>query len=57
MVLMTTLYILIVWLVFGKFKLLPFNGFWRTIQGARLTNRVDLHLALGGSFDSPAVDE
>jgi NodT family efflux transporter outer membrane factor (OMF) lipoprotein len=27
-----------------------------SIQGARLTNRVDLHLALGGSFESPPAE-
>jgi NodT family efflux transporter outer membrane factor (OMF) lipoprotein len=27
-----------------------------SIQGARLTNRVDLHLALGGSFESPVSE-
>jgi multidrug resistance efflux pump len=30
-VIMTTLYLIIVWLVFGKFKLLPFNKFWSAV--------------------------
>jgi NodT family efflux transporter outer membrane factor (OMF) lipoprotein len=28
-----------------------------SIQGARLTNRVDLHLALGGSFEVPVTED
>ncbi len=31
MVIITTLYILFVWLIFGKFKLLPFNKFWSAV--------------------------
>ena len=31
MVIVTTIYIILVWLIFGRFKLLPWNGTWKTI--------------------------
>ena len=31
MVIMTTLYLIVVWLIFFKFKVLPFNTFWKAV--------------------------
>jgi multidrug resistance efflux pump len=54
MVLMTTLYILFVWLIFGKFKLLPLNGFWRTVVLVIGVIIVNVFLAGLGTLTPPS---
>jgi len=47
--LMTAVFVLFVWLVFFQFKWLAWS-----IPSA-LANRIDLHLAIGGSFDAASA--